>query len=173
MTMPEHGPGFTIRTARVADIPKIVQLARDMVVHSLSSLRRISVDEVKIFRERDLAGLEAAWRHGNVQVFVAESDQGEFIGHCMLMLGMMESSTGESQAWIFDLAVSDEYQRRGVGRALTLAAEDYATSRGEKYIGLAVTSDNLPAVAFYQDMGYREERKRMLKRLGEETGMKG
>ncbi|NDD27237.1 MAG: GNAT family N-acetyltransferase [Proteobacteria bacterium] len=166
--------GFTIRAARVEDLPKVVDLAVDAVSHSVSPFREIPPTEVQEFRRRDLLALNDAIHQPHVGIFMAEEEgSGRFLGHVVIVCGYTESSTGESQGWIFDLAVVPDAWSHGVGQALMRRAEDFSRSRGFKYIGLGVTTANERAVRFYERMGYAEERKRMIKILDLEAPSHG
>jgi ribosomal protein S18 acetylase RimI-like enzyme len=157
---------YSIRRAHVADLPQVIDLAVDMVVHSVSPYREISPDQVKEFRRRDLGALNDAIHQPHVGIFLAEEEgSGRFLGHVIIVCGYTESSTGESQGWIFDLSVVPEAWSGGIGQDLMRRAEAFSRERGFKYIGLGVTSANARAVGFYEKMGYEEERKRMIKIL--------
>jgi len=153
-----------IRRATDADIPKVVELATQMVIHSVSPFRDIPEDQVMEFRRKDLAALVDAVRQPHVGLFVAEEGD-RFVGHVVVGCGYMESSTGESQGWVFDLSVVPDLWSKGVGQALMAEAERFCAGLGYKYIGLGVTTANERAVRFYERIGYAEERKRMIKRL--------
>ncbi len=161
---------YEVRRATADDLPDVVELASAMVVHSVSPFRAINPEEVKEFRRRDLQALEDAVTQPNVAVFVAvERESGRFLGHVVVVSGHTESSTGESQSWIFDISVIHECWSAGVGKALVERAEDFSRARGMRYIGLGVTSANERAVRFYERLGYAEERKRMIKVLDPEN----
>lgn len=155
-----------VRRAVPADLPKVVDLAVDMVVHSVSPYRTIPTDTVKEFRRRDLVALNDAVHQPHIGIFIAEEKgSGRFVGHVVVVCGYIESSTGESQAWIFDLSVVEDAWNKQVGKTLMKVAEDFARERGFRYIGLGVTTANERAVRFYEGLGYEEERKRMIKIL--------
>ena len=157
---------FKIRRARPDDLPRVVDLAVEAVTHSVSPFRDISTDDVKEFRRRDLIALNDAIHQPHVGIFMAEDETtGRFLGHVIIVCGYTESSTGESQGWIFDLSVVPEAWGGGIGQALMRRAEIFSRERGFKYIGLGVTTANERAVRFYERMGYIEERKRMIKIL--------
>ena len=80
-------------------------------------------------------------------------------------VGDIESVTGESQGWIFDLSVDPKYRRRGIAKKLVERFMEFVKKAGYQFIGLLVTSSNKAAVALYESLGFVEERKRMAKRL--------
>lgn len=157
---------YTLRRAHEADLPKVIELAVEMVVHSVSPYREIPESEVQEFRRRDLNALNDAIHQPHVGIFMAEEEgSGRFLGHVIIVCGYVESSTGEQQGWIFDLSVIPEAWSSGIGQALMERAEGFSRERGFKYIGLGVTTANSRAVRFYERLGYEEERKRMIKIL--------
>ena len=161
---------YTIRRAVPADLPKIVELAVDMVVHSVSPFRTITTETVQDFRRKDLVALNDAILQPHVAIYLAEEEgTGRFLGHVIIVCGYIESSTGEAQAWIFDLSVVPDAWSKRIGQALMQSAEGFAKERGFAYIGLGVTTANERAVRFYEQLGYTEERKRMIKTLELDT----
>lgn len=61
---------------------------------------------------------------------------------------------------IANVAVDQEHRRRGIGRALTLAALEHARERAAKEIWLHVRGDNHAAVDLYRGLGFREQARR-------------
>lgn len=154
-----------IRKAEEKDLDKVVDLAVEMVSRSVSPMRDHPLESIRRFRREDLESLKHSFPNDSTVIFIAEDEAGEFLGHLLVMAGYVESSTGELQAWIFDLSVKEGASRRGVGHALVQKAEEFAVEKGMKYIGLGVTTSNERAIHFYEKLGYQEERKRMLKIL--------
>ncbi len=162
---------YRIRKAKRKDIKNIIDLAVEMVELSVSPFRDIPLDEVREFRLNDLKSLYLSMNNPNMGIFIAESMEGEFMGHVISMNNFTESSTGEVQGYIFDLSVKKKFQRLGIGKHLMEVAEDFCKEGGMKFLGLNVTATNAPAVEFYESQGYLLERKRMVKPL-EKTGGK-
>lgn len=154
---------YRIRQAKKNDIKNIIQLASDMVEHSISSFRDVPLEDVKKCRREDLDSLYSTLSNPNIGIFIAETMAGEFIGHVITMSDFVESSTGESQGYVFDLSIGKDFQRLGIGARLMEVAEEYCQDAGMKYMALNVTASNIPAVKFYESRGYSVERKRMLK----------
>ncbi|MBI2267375.1 MAG: GNAT family N-acetyltransferase [Armatimonadetes bacterium] len=155
----------TIRPARKEDLDSVIALATESVVHSLSPFRDTTPQEARRFRLEDLQALRLYFGTEHLAVFVAECGTA-FVGHVILTTGQMEAPTGELQGWILDLSVRPEYWSCGIGLRLTEQAEQYAREKGFKYMALGVTTANERAVQFYSRMGYQEERKRLVKRIG-------
>lgn len=157
---------YRIRRAEPKDVDKVIELAVEAVTSSISPYRDIPAKDVQEFRRKDLATLHDAVRQPHVGIFLAEDGDGRLLGHVITVCGYLESSTGESQAWIFDMAVVPDAWSQGIGQALMHRAEAFARQMGYVYLGLGVTSANERAVRFYEKLGFGEERKRMLKHLG-------
>ena len=67
---------------------------------------------------------------------------------------------------VYDIRISPERQRRGLGRAAMLAAEDVVRDAGFTRIGLQVLSWNRPAEALYRSLGYEVDATTMSKPVG-------
>jgi ribosomal protein S18 acetylase RimI-like enzyme len=57
---------------------------------------------------------------------------------------------------VHDLAVMPRFQRRGIGRALLVAAETRALANGCCKLTLEVRQDNQPARGLYRQHGFRD-----------------
>ena len=62
-----------------------------------------------------------------------------------------------SEIYIYDLAVAEEYRRRGVATALIGALQRIASLRGAWVIFVQADLGDDPAVALYTKLGSREE----------------
>lgn len=156
---------LVIRLATEEDLTAIIDLASDAVRYSVSPFRDLPPETVRQFRHQDLQTLRQVYHKPEVGVFVAETSEGEFLGHVIIFGSNQDSSTGETQAWVIDLSVHEAHWGKGIGKALMEQAERYAADLGMARIGLGVTSSNRRAVDFYLGLGYREERIQMIKKL--------
>lgn len=68
--------------------------------------------------------------------------------------GMVVLQGAGGQAEILTIAVIPDSRRRGLARALMMAAHDFAMTTGATEVFLEVADDNLPALRLYADMGY-------------------
>ena len=156
---------ITIRKAKPEDIEYVIDLAVEMVGMSISPYRDCLKSQVQEFRRKDLAVLKDINSNNNIGIFIASDEDSNFIGHVIVVSGDIESSTGERQGWIFDISVKEAYWHCGIGKKLMRHAEEFIKNIGLRYIGMGVTASNERAVRFYERLGYKEERKRMIKRL--------
>jgi GNAT superfamily N-acetyltransferase len=95
-------------------------------------------------------------QHGKkTMVFVAENEQGERLGFATV--SHSTHFTGESQAYIGELAASKAAEKRGVGKALAQACEQWAREQGYRILSLATGAANEQALGFYRHIGYLDE----------------
>ena len=74
---------------------------------------------------------------------------------------------------VWNLAVAEEYRRRGIGTELLGHAHTRAREAGASTIGLEVLIGNTAAIRFYENAGYKERRRRESAGLREMTGAAG
>ena len=157
---------FTIREAVLDDLPKIIDLACEMVSLSKSHLRPEVLDsEVRRVRRANFEQLPMALEMPEGGVFVAVDKEGTHLGHILVLGNNIDPVADLGQAWIYDVSVIKPWWGRGVGRALMGRAESFTESLGLEWIGLGVTVANARAVGFYEELGYEIERVQMIKRL--------
>jgi ribosomal protein S18 acetylase RimI-like enzyme len=96
-------------------------------------------------------------------VFIAENEQGERLGFATV--SHSTHFTGEGQAYIGELATSEEAERRGVGKALAQACEQWAREQGYRILSLATGAANEQALGFYRHLGYLSEDVTLVKLL--------
>lgn len=61
------------------------------------------------------------------------------------------------EADILNIAVKEEYRRKGYARALMISLIDVAKGLGVKKMTLEVRADNLPAVNLYESLGFTQD----------------
>jgi ribosomal protein S18 acetylase RimI-like enzyme len=111
---------------------------------------------------------EAGWHEEMVPEWIAESRAGRRPTWVAVLeaqpVGMVslefedpdpEVADGRSIAAVTSLAVLARAGRRGIGRALTVFAEEQARSRGVEVLTLNTRPTNAAAVALYEGLGYR------------------
>lgn len=63
---------------------------------------------------------------------------------------------GTSLSRLYSIAVSPDFQGRGIAAALLTEGERIASSHERIYMRLEVRKDNMPAIRLYQKLGYRQ-----------------
>ena len=165
-----------VRLGDVRDWPFIYALGKLGIPHSISPWRKQPMEETLKYRESILRGFWTWIQQSGSIVFIAESSVEECkldletgktqaVGYLVLQTSSREELTGVLQGWIMDFAVLLEWRGKGVGRELLKAAEDHCVEQGILYLGLAVSSHNVRALHLYEQFGFAEERKLMVKRL--------
>lgn len=111
-----------------------------------------------------------SWITGSIEqqgkktmVFVAENEQGERLGFATV--SHSTHFTGESQAYIGELATSEAAERQGVGKALVQSCEQWAREQGYRILSLATGATNEQARGFYRHIGYLDEDVTLVKLL--------
>ncbi|WP_428409326.1 GNAT family N-acetyltransferase [Hyphococcus sp.] len=132
----------TIRPASAADIPLMQSLERD----AAQAFRAVGYDfcadgPVRTHEEHE-RGLEGG------AIFIAETD-GEAAGFILLWVV-------DRHAHLTEISIAERFQRRGIGRALIEAGEDWARERGFDAITLTTFRDVAWNAPFYRSLGYAE-----------------
>jgi ribosomal protein S18 acetylase RimI-like enzyme len=120
-------------------------------VRWLAAVREWVSGSIESAAEGDGAAVLVAVSAGQVAGFVSVSSRQHF--------------TGAVDAYIGELVVAAGDERRGAGRALLSAAEDWAEQRGYGRLTLETGAANTRARAFYARAGYAEEEVRLTKVL--------
>ena len=103
--------------------------------------------------------------HGTQSMlFIAENEQEKRLGFAGV--AHAHHFTGEGQAYLGELAVSEEAQGQGAGQALVQACEQWAREQGYRSLVLDTgTANNERARRFYQRLGFLEESVKLAKLL--------
>ena len=119
----------------------------------LTRLRWWQIDELLPI-EKDLFGVEQ-WSAGMFwnelaagHPYVAAVQDGEVVGYAGLVVAPPD------EAWVNNMAVRRDHQRRGIGRALLEELLAIARRSGARHTLLEVAADNLPAQALYDSYGF-------------------
>ena len=119
----------------------------------LTRLRWWQIDELLPI-EKDLFGVEQ-WSAGMFwnelaagHPYVAAVQDGEVIGYAGLVVAPPD------EAWVNNMAVRRDHQRRGIGRALLEELLAIARRNGARHTLLEVAADNAPAQALYDSYGF-------------------
>ena len=120
-------------------------------------------DESAVLALWQAAGIDRPWLDLRAEIaeklkrdrelfLVAEvAETGQIVGAVM---GAYDGRRG----WVYHLAGQPTRQRQGVGRELMAALEQAMPAAGVQKINLQVRADNAHVVAFYERLGYLDER---------------
>jgi ribosomal protein S18 acetylase RimI-like enzyme len=105
----------------------------------------------------EAAGLTRPWNDP-----VADFDRACAGGTSAVFVGIEDGSViatamaGDDghRGWVYYVAVREDAQGRGLGRAMMAAAEDWLRERGVRKVQLMVRDTNESVVAFYEALGY-------------------
>jgi diamine N-acetyltransferase len=147
----ESHPGMTvhIRPARPADLPEIKLLLRESAEHLNA------IDEPERILDEDIDRIEQlAFGPGAVcTVLIAERD-GKVSGHLSYFWGLSKEGVAPA-LFVGDLYVRSSCRGQGIGRMLMQHAREIARSRSANQVIWTVWRKNLPAQAFYRQLGAR------------------
>jgi len=130
---------WTIRPVRPDDAPALRRMREEA---------GWDLEKVPAWISASLAGERPSW--------VAEL-AGETVGMVSLELvdDDSEVADGKDVAAVTSLSVLASAARKGIGRALTVFAEEQARERGVRVLTLNTRPTNAAAVALYEGLGYR------------------
>ncbi len=180
-------PAIRVRPARESDLPAVGQILAEGFHGKFAAAFGERADRTARIIARTLA-LEAPY--GLPGLFVAEGDgtvvgtialrrqndpslaEWESMGILFAELGLwgairalfhfslLDQPIGREEVYVSDVAVSEPWRRRGVGRALLEHAERVAREWGKQALALDVSARNTPALELYRRLGYGEQRRR-------------
>jgi ribosomal protein S18 acetylase RimI-like enzyme len=123
----------------------------DVIFHPVTDFETWKKDEFtkKLAEDWSRPITELHWE----RAWVAE-ENGKLLGHATLQGGRMPNSFHRVT---FSIGLIRPARGRGIGRALTQAAIDWAKAQGSiDWIDLYVFTHNKPALALYRAMGFQE-----------------
>lgn len=150
-----------IRQAISADIPELMEMDHgystdhvwQMGVRDEHEGKSIQFQEVRLPRPmrvsypRDPKRLADEWTHRSV-VLIAESDEHK-LGYTSLVPGPAPDSV-----WLIDLVVDLRFRGHGHGKALMLAAREWAVLNGFGTMFVEVQTKNFPAIQLARRTGF-------------------
>ncbi len=131
---------FLIRLARAHDIPLMQALERD----AAQAFRAIGYDFCADGPVRTVDEHERGLKEG--ASFIAEID-GKAAGFILMW-------PVDGHAHITEVSVSTQFQKRGIGRSLVAAGEDWARAQGYDIVTLTTFRDVPWNAPFYSSLGY-------------------
>jgi ribosomal protein S18 acetylase RimI-like enzyme len=142
-----------IRPYRAADQERVRALAPRLLIGAAPWIApEAMLASIHGWLDESLAGVAFVAAEGEMIVgFVTVTERKHF--------------TGVAEAYVGELAVTEEAEGRGVGRALMDGAEAWARERGLERISLDTGAANDGARGFYARLGYTETDIRLSKPL--------
>jgi ribosomal protein S18 acetylase RimI-like enzyme len=117
-------------------------------IRPLEGGERAWVRDVMLERWGDerVAGHGMVWHPADLEGFVAQDDDGTRVGIL----------TYEVRDDTLEIVTMDAFRpREGIGTALMRAAIDMAQAAAASRVVVMTTNDNVPAIAFYEGLGFR------------------
>ena len=142
--------GFEVRRARPGDAAALVALAKDVGAEPAGWLVTEGAWRSAGEERRYLRTLT---RYPHAAVLVAEAD-GAVVARLSLA---RDPHPGSAHVADLGLMVAASHRRRGIGRALLVAAVAWARGAGVRKLELHVFPHNEPALALYEGFGFRRE----------------
>jgi GNAT superfamily N-acetyltransferase len=136
-----------IRAAKPEDAACVLELARNLATSFVIEENSFARSFISLLSAPDTC-LQVAEVNGAVTGYVLGFAHATFFANGPV-------------AWVEEIMVREDCRRRGVGRQLMAAFEQWAGSRGAKLSALATRR----AAAFYQSLGYAESAAYWRKRL--------
>ena len=124
---------------------------------SISTIKDDEVDAVAALWER--CGLTRPWNDPRSDIALARRGPASTIligrANGKVVASVMIGHDGH-RGWVYYVAVDPDCQKRGFGRTIMDAAEEWLRHAGIAKLQLLVRRDNSKASAFYESIGYGE-----------------
>lgn len=86
-------------------------------------------------------------------IFVAENNEAKLIGFCQIYPSFCSVAAAKIGV-LYDLFVDSSARKTGAGRALMLAAHEYAANNGMTRLDLSTAKNNHTAQTLYKSLGW-------------------
>ncbi len=157
--------GIRIRKARRKDLDFILCLSIETLRNELTPYERERTSHRKLVNIM-AKNLRRFMASSGMLTLVAETEAGECAG--FIMVGKSASVfTDQQQAFVYDIAVTPQFRRRGIGRMLMERAEAYAREQEMGFITLMVDCRNEAARTLYAQLGFEDGKVLMRKLLAD------
>jgi ribosomal protein S18 acetylase RimI-like enzyme len=145
----KDGRTVVIRKLRLEDLDGLLELVNSTVREGapINRMTELSRTEEIEFLPRRLAEIE----RGDTVQFIAEVD-GEVVGNAEVRRHVGR----QSHVGIMGMSVKSSFRRIGIGARLLEEMISEAKKQGLRVITLQVNETNLPAIALYRKLGFKE-----------------
>lgn len=151
-----------IRTAEPKDIPRILDLLRDIVRLHHEGRPDIFSDSSPKYDE---SALSEKLRRADERIFVSVDENDVVNGYVMCVLHEKDSPVFTQHPYrslyVDDLCVDSRARQKGIGRALMQRAVEEAKAMHCYNLDLNVWACNEDAIRFYEKIGMRKQRQIM------------
>jgi ribosomal protein S18 acetylase RimI-like enzyme len=138
---------FLIRTAQRRELERLIAVYK-AGYEGLEEYAETDDDDIRDYLE---------WLFdGDPNGFLVAEANGELIGFVSVHADWWDRRYQRRTAELHELVVHKDWQGKGVGRALMMAALDYARAQGCEYASLWVGEGNEKARAWYRRLGFEE-----------------
>ncbi len=96
------------------------------------------------------------WSENALSAELGNPDSHFLVAECGTLAGYIGVQEICGEAYITNVAVSNEHRKKGIGRALLKAASEGAAARGCEFITLEVRVSNTAAIALYESEGFEK-----------------
>jgi GNAT superfamily N-acetyltransferase len=155
-------PDIRVRAATADDRTFILELVPELLAFGPPAWRN---RQEMIATDTRVIDAALGGQTEGASVFVAEDGQGARLGF-MHVAPLWDYYLEQPCGHIWDIVVRPEARRRGVGRALIAAAEQWARDRGYRLLTLNVFVENREALRLYEELGFAPESMKCVKRIG-------
>lgn len=144
------GDDVSIRGARVGDLPRLLDLWRQLEDVQRPARHLAPAPDVE---ERMAASFRGAIDAGDRSLFVAEAG-GTVVGMALATLDRPSKSSDEQVVDLARVVVDPAWRGRGVGKRIVEAAEEFARDRGVPFLAAKIFVGNADAVRFWERLGF-------------------
>jgi ribosomal protein S18 acetylase RimI-like enzyme len=129
-------------------------------VLSITSIEDTDITEVIALWER--CGSTRPWNDPGADIARARKGDNStvLLGRTdgTVVASMMVGHDGH-RGWVYYVATDPDHRHKGFGRAMMTAAEDWLREKGVEKLQLMVRSDNTQVQAFYESLGFGEQKR--------------
>jgi GNAT superfamily N-acetyltransferase len=143
MTDVDVNVSYVIRTAKLADVPAMAGLLAELfAIETEFAVDRAKQERaLRMIIERPSAAAWVAEVDGRVEAMVTAQT-------------VVSTAEGGESVWIEDVIVRESFRRRGIGRKLVQAVEQWCSGRGVTRMQLLADGSNDAAMEFYPHRGW-------------------
>ena len=134
----------TVRAARLDDLEPMVDLLRLLFTIE---------EDFNVDATRQRQGLALLLREARACVLIAEAE-GRVVGMCTGQL-VISTAEGGPSLLVEDVVIATDHRGKGQGRELMAAMARWAGAQGAPRMQLLADRNNLPALHFYERLGWR------------------